>query len=74
MRTCSATGVFGNPHSTARPREHLDPARGAVRRAAILRFLHASPDEYDGRLHGERQRAFKLVGEAYPFREAAGCS
>ncbi|HEX5014621.1 MAG TPA: aminotransferase class V-fold PLP-dependent enzyme [Candidatus Limnocylindrales bacterium] len=60
--------VLGNPHS-----EH--PASLAATeladrtRAAILRFVRASPDEYAVVFTANASAALKLVGEAYPFGE-----
>ena len=39
-------GVFGNPHSTS-PASDASTRLAESARRAVLRFLHASPDEYD---------------------------
>jgi len=61
--------VFGNPHSehpTSRAATDLVDAT----RAAILRFVRASPDEYAVVFTANASAALKLVGEAYPFTAA----
>src|SRR5689334_22760304 len=58
--------LFGNPHSvnpTSRAATELvDRAR-----AAVLRHLNASPDEYRVVFTANATGAARLVGEAYPF-------
>ncbi len=59
-------GVFGNPHS-----ENLASraSTGLMERAraAVLRFLNASPDEYFAIFTANASGALKLAGESYPF-------
>ena len=58
--------VFGNPHST-------HPTSAAMTylveraRTAVLKYFHASPDEYTAIFTANATGALKLVGEAYPF-------
>jgi selenocysteine lyase/cysteine desulfurase len=62
--------LFGNPHSespASRPSTELVERA----RAAVLRFLHASPDEYTAIFTANATGACRLVGEAYPFGPAA---
>ncbi len=60
------TGVFGNPHST-NPSSDAATRLADEARAAVLAFLHASPDEYDVVFTANASGALRLVGEAYPF-------
>ncbi len=60
-------GVFGNPHSTS-PASDASTRLAESARAAILRFLRASPDEYDVVFTANASAALRLVGEAYPFQ------
>ncbi|HEX4933630.1 MAG TPA: aminotransferase class V-fold PLP-dependent enzyme, partial [Gemmatimonadaceae bacterium] len=61
-----ASEVLGNPHSAspaaARATELVERTR-----ARILRFFHASPDEYAVVFTANASHALKLVGESYPF-------
>lgn len=61
-----AAEVLGNPHSAspaaARATELVERTR-----ARILRFFHASPDEYAVVFTANASHALKLVGESYPF-------
>ena len=58
--------VLGNPHSdNPTSRAVTRYADGA--RAAILRFLHADPEEYLVVFTANATAALKLVGEAFPF-------
>ena len=63
-------GVFGNPHSTS-PASDTSTRLAESARHAILRFLHASPDEYDVVFTANASAALRLVGEAYPFRDGS---
>lgn len=58
--------VFGNPHST-NPTSQAATRLMDEARAAVLRFFHASPDEYAVIFTANASGALKLVGEAYPF-------
>ena len=63
---CSATAVFGNPHSknlTSMAMTHLVEQA----REYVLRYFNASPDEYMVIFTQNATGALKLVGESYPF-------
>ena len=66
------TSVLGNPHS-ANPTSlaMTDLVEGA--REYVLRYFNASPDEYMAIFTANASGALKLVGEAYPFTQAAHC-
>lgn len=59
-------GVFGNPHSsnpTSRAATDLDEQA----RHYVLKYFHASPDEYEVVFTQNASGALKIVGESYPF-------
>lgn len=59
---------LGNPHSVNGPSlASTDDMESA--RAAILGFLHASPQEYAVILTANASGGCRLVGESFPFRE-----
>jgi molybdenum cofactor sulfurtransferase len=58
--------VFGNPHSTnptSLAMTHLVESA----RESVLKFFHATPDEYVCIFTQNASGALKLVGESYPF-------
>lgn len=59
-------GVFGNPHSAHAP-SRASTAVMEEARAAVLRFLDASADDYTVIFTANASGAIKLVGESYPF-------
>lgn len=62
--------VFGNPHSS-NPTS-LDATHFVEQaRQSVLRFFHASPDEYEVIFTQNASGALKLVGESYPFGPGA---
>jgi molybdenum cofactor sulfurtransferase len=58
--------VFGNPHSS-NPTSLAATKLVDAARAYVLKFFHASPDEYDVIFTQNASGALKLVGESYPF-------
>jgi molybdenum cofactor sulfurtransferase len=60
-------GVFGNPHSV-NPTSTATTELVERAREAVLRFFHASPNEYVAIFTPNATGALRLVGEAYPFR------
>ncbi len=59
-------GVFGNPHSknlTSMAMTHLVERT----RDAVLKYFHASPEEYMVIFTQNSTGALKLIGESYPF-------
>src|SRR5512133_1904223 len=58
--------VFGNPHST-NPTSLVMTELVTSARASVLKFFHASPDEYECIFTQNASGALKLVGESYPF-------
>ena len=58
--------LFGNPHSTNLA-SSTSTEFVARARSAVLRFFHASPDEWEVVFTGNASHALKLVGESYPF-------
>ena len=58
--------VFGNPHST-NPTSAATTYLVERARTAVLKYFHASPDEYTAIFTANATGALKLVGEAYPF-------
>ena len=58
--------VFGNPHSGSAASIAATSWVDRVR-VAVLRFFHASPDEYQVAFTPNATGALKLAGEAYPF-------
>ncbi|MGE5178169.1 MAG: aminotransferase class V-fold PLP-dependent enzyme [Bacteroidota bacterium] len=58
--------VFGNPHSTSGPSSAATD-RVEAARARVLRFFHATPDDYLVVFTANASGALKLVGESYPF-------
>jgi len=60
-------GIYGNPHST-NPASHAATAAVENTREYVLRYFHASPDEYDVIFTANASGGLKLVGESYPFR------
>src|SRR5688572_16492621 len=58
--------VFGSPPSTAPPSSLMLAVIGRAR-AAVHRFLVASPDEWVLIFTANAGQALKLVGESYPF-------
>jgi selenocysteine lyase/cysteine desulfurase len=57
---------FGNPHTDS-PASQPSTELVEQARAAVLRFLHASPQEYTAIFTPNATGACRLVGEAYPF-------
>ncbi|HYJ32145.1 MAG TPA: aminotransferase class V-fold PLP-dependent enzyme [Candidatus Binatia bacterium] len=60
------SSVFGNPHSTSSASLAATDWL-AKAREQVLRFFHASPDEYFVVFTSNASGALKLVGESYPF-------
>ena len=58
--------VFGNPHSS-NPTSLAATRLVESAREYVLRYFHASPDEYVVVFTQNASGALKLVGEAYPF-------
>jgi selenocysteine lyase/cysteine desulfurase len=58
--------VLGNPHSS-NPTSQTSTRLMDAARAAVLRFVNASPEEYSVVFTANASGALKLVGEAYPF-------
>ncbi len=64
--TLLSNGVYGNPHSknlTSMAMTHLVEHT----REHVLRYFHASPEEYVVIFTPNATGALKLVGESYPF-------
>ncbi len=61
------SNVFGNPHSL-NPTSRAMTDRCEQARAAVLKFFHASPEEYTVIFTSNASNALKLVGESYPFK------
>ena len=63
----AARRVLGNPHS---PNPTSPAATGDAERAraAVLAYFDASPDEYDGRLHAQRERRAQAGRRGLPVR------
>jgi selenocysteine lyase/cysteine desulfurase len=61
-----ADHCFGNPHSES-PASRPSTELVEQARAAVLRFLNASPHEYAAIFTPNATGACRLVGEAYPF-------
>ena len=61
-----AGSVFGNPHSS-NPTSLAATQLIESARLRVLRFFHASPEEYVCIFTQNASGALKLVGEAYPF-------
>jgi molybdenum cofactor sulfurtransferase len=61
-----AANVFGNPHSN-NPTSQAMTERVEHARAEVLRFFHASPDEYFAIFTPNASGALKHAGESYPF-------
>jgi molybdenum cofactor sulfurtransferase len=58
--------VFGNPHST-NPTSLAMTELVHSARASVLKFFHASPEEYVCIFTQNASAGLKLVGESYPF-------
>jgi selenocysteine lyase/cysteine desulfurase len=61
------SGCFGNPHSE-NPASTASTVLVERARAAVLRYLHAAPEEYGAIFTPNATGACRLVGEAYRFR------
>ena len=69
-RTCSAPACSATRTRPARASDTSTRLAESARHA-VLRFLHASPDEYDVVFTANASAALRLVGEAYPFRDGS---
>jgi selenocysteine lyase/cysteine desulfurase len=59
-------GIYGNPHSI-NPTSMASTDLVEATRHHVLRFFHASPDDYEVIFTSNASHALKLVGESYPF-------
>lgn len=59
--------LFGNPHSL-NPTSRTSTELCEHARTSVLKFFHASPEEYTVIFTSNASNALKLVGEAYPFK------